>query len=77
MSICLLCRRERAESSELCRYHLMAKRKVEAAYRRWSEAYGGMTWQDYLEAISKSKETGQWAREVAEMLSKKTDALKE
>ena len=70
MTICVLCKRERAPSSDLCEYHLAAKREVESAYGKWSEAYGGMTWKEYLFRISRSSETGVWAKEVADMLSK-------
>jgi hypothetical protein len=70
MTTCLLCKRERSPSSDLCKYHLAAKREVEAGYGKWSEGYGGMPWKEYLLRISRSSETGAWAKEVAEMLSK-------
>jgi hypothetical protein len=70
LTTCLLCKRERAPSSTLCRYHLAAKRSVESAYRQWNEAYGGLAWKEYLRRISQDSETGEWAKEVAELLSK-------
>ncbi len=70
MTSCRLCKRECAPSSTLCRYHLEARRRVESAYGRWNEAYGGITWKEYLQKISRDPETGEWAREVAELLSK-------
>ena len=70
MTACRLCKRECAPSSNLCSYHLAAKRSVESAYRKWDAAYGGMTWKEYLRRISQDAETGQWAKEVAEMLSR-------
>lgn len=73
MTACGLCKRERAPSSTLCKYHLAAKRNVESQYARWSEAYGGMTWKEYLRKVAQSPETGQWAKEVADLLSKEAE----
>jgi len=73
MTACRLCKRDCAPSSTLCKYHLAARRNVESQYSRWSEGYGGMTWKEYLKKISQSAETGQWAKEVAEMLSKEAE----
>ncbi len=70
MTSCRLCKRDSAPSSTLCRYHLAAKRSVESAYPQWNEAYGGITWKEYLQKITRDPETGQWAKEVAELLSK-------
>jgi hypothetical protein len=69
MTTCRLCKRDCAASSDLCDYHLSAKRNVETGYKQWSEAYGGITWKEYLQRLRQSAETGQWAKEVAEMLS--------
>jgi hypothetical protein len=70
MATCLLCKRECAPSSNLCRYHLIAKTNLESGYKRWSEAYGVMSWKEYLRKIGQNAETGQWAKEVAQLLSK-------
>lgn len=72
MTTCRLCKRERAPASEFCRYHLTAKRNLDSAYEKWSEGYGGMTWKAYLGRVVESPQTGQWAREVAELLSKES-----
>jgi hypothetical protein len=74
MTTCRLCKRECAQSSTLCKYHLAAKKSVESAYAKWNEAYGGITWQEYLRRVSRDAETGLWAKEVAEMLSKEDAA---
>jgi hypothetical protein len=50
----------------------MAKRNIESGYQQWSEAYGAITWEEYLQKIGRNAETGQWAKEVAELLSKET-----
>lgn len=63
---CLLCNREAA--AELCRYHSWAKERVESAYGLWVKAYGTMDWKSYLDRVITNAETGQWAKEVAELL---------
>lgn len=67
---CRLCKRENAPSSDLCAYHLKARRNLESGYKRWSEAYGGMAWKEYLRKVRERPETGVWAKEVAELLYK-------
>lgn len=68
---CLLCQR-RAEDG-LCQYHREAKQRVESAYPRWMEAYGSLTWADYLDRIKHNPETGQWAKEAAGILGERND----
>ena len=63
---CLLC--ERVPVSDLCPYHQAAKEKVEAAYPRWVRAYGKIEWKDYLDNVKRNGQTGQWAKEIAELL---------
>jgi hypothetical protein len=70
MEACLLCKRRTAPGSTLCRYHQLAKDNIDSAYSVWKEAYGGMTWKQYLLEVKRSSQTGDWAREVAEFLSK-------
>lgn len=63
---CLLCEREAV--SDLCEYHQAAKERVEGAYRLWVKAYGTMEWHDYLDRVKRNEQTGQWAKEIAELL---------
>ena len=72
MTSCLLCKRGCDPSSVLCKNHLMAKRNIESGYKQWADAYGTITWKQYLREIGRSAETGQWAKEVAELLSKES-----
>jgi hypothetical protein len=72
MTSCLLCKRERARSSTLCENHLAAKRNIESGYRQWKEAYGAVAWKQYLQEIGRNPETGEWAKEVAGLLSKES-----
>jgi hypothetical protein len=72
MAVCRLCKRERAPSSEFCSYHLKAKKNIESGYSQWAEAYGDITWKEYLQRVVGNPETGQWAKEMAELLSKES-----
>ncbi|HME19623.1 MAG TPA: hypothetical protein VKF15_07810 [Nitrososphaerales archaeon] len=63
---CRLCSRDAA--GDLCPYHMRAKENVEAAYEAWVRAYGGMDWKTYLDRVITNGETGQRAKEVAELL---------
>ena len=72
MAVCRLCKRERAPSSEFCNYHLKAKKNIESGYQQWAEAYGGITWEQYLRRVGQNPEAGQWAKEVAELLSEES-----
>ncbi|MBI3841035.1 MAG: hypothetical protein HY297_03655 [Thaumarchaeota archaeon] len=64
---CLLCSRDAV--SELCRYHLQGKESLETAYPHWVKAYGILGWKDYLDRVKRNVQTGQWAKETAEMLA--------
>jgi hypothetical protein len=72
MTACRLCKRECAPASDFCAYHLAAKKNLDSAYKQWSEAYGGMAWKEYLRRVTQSSETGRWAKEVAELLSRES-----
>ncbi len=67
---CRLCKRRPASPSDLCKYHLDAKVNIESAYKAWEAAYGDVAWETYLRDILRNPETGQWAKEVAAMLSR-------
>ena len=63
---CSICMREAV--ADLCRYHAEAKEKVRAAYPFWVKAYGSIEWQDFLDNVKRNPQTGQWAKEIAELL---------
>ena len=63
---CMLCSRKAV--SNLCRHHEEARRKVEAGYHLWAKAYGEIEWKDYLDKVKRNEQTGQWAKEITEML---------
>ncbi len=41
------------------------------SFDAWKEGYGELTFSEYLQKIITNHETGIWAKEVAEALSKK------
>ena len=63
---CKVCPREAV--SDLCAYHEEAKVRVQAAYPQWVKAYGALDWKDYLDNVKRNVQTGQWAKEIAELL---------
>ncbi len=73
MTTCILCKRDCAPSSTLCRHHLAAKRNLESGYKIWSEAYGALTWKEYLKRVAQRPETGLWVKEVVELVSREPD----
>ena len=72
MITCRLCKRGCAQSSVLCKFHLAAKTNLESGYGQWKEAYGSMTMKEYLQRIGRNKESGQWVKEVADLLTKES-----
>jgi len=63
---CAICGRESV--TDLCRHHDEAKEKVRMAYPLWVKAYGNMDWEDFLDNVKRNPQTGQWAKEIAELL---------
>ncbi len=63
---CAICGKPGQES--LCQRHAGAKKRLEAAFPQWTKAYGGISWEDYLDNVIRNVQTGPWAKEVAEAL---------
>lgn len=68
---CKLCNRQSLEDQFFCSYHRLARERLKQAFGRWQEAYRTevqeLSWQNYLEKLVHLQETGQWAKEVAEL----------
>jgi hypothetical protein len=67
---CTACHRQ-ALSDKYCLYHTHALESLTIHYKAWVDAYGGISWQDFLNKLLKMKETGSWAKEVIEAELKK------
>jgi hypothetical protein len=66
---CRLCRRK-AEIDSLCRYHFDARDELKKGYERWRDAYSSMSWREYLDRIKRLDGTGQWVKEVADLMER-------
>lgn len=68
---CVVCRRK-VKSSEFCEWHGRAHENLIKGYERWVKAMK-ISWEDYLEEVTKNPSTGLWVKEVAEYLRKKEE----
>ncbi len=64
---CLICDREK-ESEKYCKYHQKAYKNIMESFDDWQEAYGELSFSEYLQKIIENSATGTWAKEVAEKL---------
>ncbi|MCG3218148.1 MAG: hypothetical protein KAR35_04045 [Candidatus Heimdallarchaeota archaeon] len=52
-----------------CRNHLRALKLLVTTYNSWDEAYEGLSWEEYLEKLTKIKESvGIWAQELIQYI---------
>jgi hypothetical protein len=64
---CKLCKRAAEDSEGLCGYHLRARKALREGYRIWKDAYGGISWKEYLNRVKTARGTGRWVREVVSL----------
>ena len=65
---CVICKRE-ATKSGYCELHEKAHKSVVKEYEAWKKALD-ISWKEYLSEIAENPLTGEWAKEVAEYLTK-------
>ena len=63
MAKCGACSRE-ASSKKFCNYHENAYNTLKKNYDVWKDAYGKISWKEYLERLLERKETGSWVKDV-------------
>ena len=63
-SKCVICSKKLSVNI-YCKFHAAAFEKIHEAYPKWRSAFGEMSWERYLESITKLEESGIWAKEVA------------
>lgn len=63
---CRLCGRKVRSEEGYCSYHRGAHVALRAGFSRWRDAYGRLTYEQYLERLLERPETGIWVREIAE-----------
>lgn len=51
-------------SKAFCTYHEKAYDELKKNYDGWVEAYGKLSWREYLERLLGKKETGSWVKDV-------------
>ena len=68
---CAACHRKALPDGKYCLHHRQALDSMTNHYKAWVDAYGGITWQDFLLKLSKMQETGSWVKEVIEVESKR------
>ena len=61
---CSLCHREGVEGG-YCVYHRAAYANLVEAYKVWEKSVK-LTWKVFLKEVIQAKETGEWARGVAQ-----------
>ena len=73
MPKCVVCK-STIEKGQYCDAHLIAKQNLLDRYQDWVNAYGKLTKKDYYQRIVDDQEVpvGDWAREVANYLLKKS-----
>ena len=67
---CSICKKE-IPSGDYCKYHQEAYQNLKEKYNEWLEAFGELTFTEYLQKLLANPDTGLWVKEVAEDLAKK------
>jgi hypothetical protein len=68
---CAACHRKALPDSQYCLHHKHASDSMVDHYKAWVDSYGGISWQDFLNRLSKMQETGSWIKEVIAVELKK------
>ena len=63
---CKLCRREAERKSVLCVFHARAREALREGYECWSDAYGELSWKEYVNRIKGRAETGEWVKDLVD-----------
>jgi hypothetical protein len=61
---CLVCFRK--ASATYCNYHEIAHKLVRSHYNTWVDAYGPMSWKEFLLRLQKLDQKGKWITNVIE-----------
>jgi hypothetical protein len=61
---CAACHRKALPDSKYCLHHKQASDNMLSHYKAWVNAYGGISWEDFMDKLLKLKETGSWVKEV-------------
>ena len=68
---CTVCHRKALPDSEYCLHHKQAFDSMNNHYKTWVNAYGRISWEEFLTKLLSMPETGRWIKEVIEVELKK------
>jgi hypothetical protein len=68
---CPACHRKALSDNEYCLHHKQAFDSIINHYKTWVNAYGRISWEEFLTKLSSMQETGRWIKEVIEVELKK------
>lgn len=60
---CSICKR--SADDKLCKYHQLAYDKIKDNYEVWRRAYENLGYNEYLERLLESRESGEFIKDVA------------
>jgi hypothetical protein len=68
---CTACHRRALSDNEYCLHHKQAFDSMINHYKTWVNAYGRISWEEFLIKLSSMQETGRRIKEVIEVELKK------
>jgi hypothetical protein len=63
-SKCIACHRKALSGDKYCIHHKQAFDNMIIHYKVWVNAYGRISWEEFLIRLSGMHETGSWVKEV-------------
>jgi len=61
---CTVCHRKALSGDKYCVHHKQAFDNIINHYKVWVNAYGRISWEEFLIKLSGMQETGSWVKEV-------------
>ncbi|HYY39641.1 MAG TPA: hypothetical protein VE692_00175 [Nitrososphaera sp.] len=68
---CIACHRKALPGNKYCLHHKQAFDSMINHYKGWVNAYGMISWEEFLTKLLDMQETGSWIKEVIELELKK------
>jgi hypothetical protein len=68
---CTACHRKALSGNKYCLHHKQAFDSMINHYKAWVNAYGRISWEEFLTKLLSMQETGSWIKEVIEVELKK------
>jgi hypothetical protein len=61
---CSACHLKALTGNKYCQHHKQALDNLKNHYKAWVNAYGGISWEEFLSKLAGMQETGRWIKEV-------------